>query len=256
MTTPAMFDLSDKVALVTGGNSGIGLGFGRGLAKAGARVALWGRDAAKNDEAVAELEGLGAEAAGFVCDVTDEAAVTAATAATLERFGRIDACFANAGFSIPAAFVETKLVDWNKVVQTNLTGSFLTFREVAKHMIERGGGGTLVATSSIVEICGAPRQVAYGATKAALSSMVRALAVELARHDIRANAILPGWIETPPMEALKAYKPLMDEVLHRTPARRMGSPADLEGIAVYLASDASRFHTGDVLRIDGGYMIF
>jgi NAD(P)-dependent dehydrogenase (short-subunit alcohol dehydrogenase family) len=256
MMTPATFDLSGKVALVTGGNSGIGLGFGRGLAKAGARVALWGRDAAKNDAAVAELETLGAEAAGFVCDVCDEGAVGAAVGASLERFGRIDACFANAGFSIPASFVKTELADWNRVVQTNLTGSFLTFREVAKHMIERGGGGKLVATSSIVEICGAPRQAAYAATKAAVSSMVRALAVELARHDIQANAILPGWIETPPMEGLKAYKPLMDEVLHRTPARRLGTPADLEGIAVYLASDASRFHTGDVLRIDGGYMIF
>lgn len=253
---PALFDLTGKVALVTGGNSGIGLGFGRGLARAGAGVALWGRDAARNAAAVAELEGLGAEAAGFVCDVGDEAAVAAATAETLERFGRIDACFANAGFSIPEPFVETPLEDWNRVVQTNLTGAFLTFRAVAKHMIERGGGGKLVATSSIVEICGAPRQAAYAATKAALSSMVRALAVELARHDIQANAILPGWIDTPPLEGLKRYKPLLDAILHRTPARRMGTPADLEGIAVYLASDASRFHTGDVLRIDGGYMIF
>jgi NAD(P)-dependent dehydrogenase (short-subunit alcohol dehydrogenase family) len=251
-----MFDLTGKVALVTGGNSGIGLGFARGLAKAGARVALWGRDAAKNDAAVAELEGLGAEAAGFVCDVSDEAAVMAAVAATVQRFGRIDACFANAGFSIAEPFVDTPLADWNRVVQTNLTGSFLTFRETVKHMIERGGGGRLVATSSIVEICGAPRQAAYAATKAALSSMVRALAVELARHDIQANAVLPGWIETPALEGIKAYPPLLEAVLHRTPARRLGTPEDLEGVAVYLASDASRFHNGDVLRIDGGYMIF
>jgi NAD(P)-dependent dehydrogenase (short-subunit alcohol dehydrogenase family) len=250
------FDLTGKVALVTGGNSGIGLGYARGLVAAGARVVLWGRDEAKNQAAVKELEGMGGQAAALVCDVADEAQVVTAAAASVDAFGRVDACFANAGFSVPRPFVKTELTDWNQVIQTNLTGTFLTFREIAKHMIERGGGGKLVATSSIVEICGAPRQAAYAATKAAVSSMVRALAVELARHDIQANAILPGWIETPPMAELQAYKPLMDEVLHRTPARRLGTTEDLEGIAVYLASDASRFHTGDVLRIDGGYMIY
>ncbi len=250
------FDLDGRVALVTGGNSGIGLGFARGLARAGARLVLWGRDEAKNAAAQEEIEALGVEAAALACDVSDEAQVVSSMAASVERFGRVDACFANAGFSIPAGFTKTGIADWNRVIDTNLTGTFLTFREAAKHMIERGGGGKLVATSSIVEICGAPRQAAYAATKAAVSSMVRALAVELARHDIQANAILPGWIDTPPMAELQAYKPLMDEVLHRTPARRLGTPEDLEGIAVYLASDASRFHTGDVLRIDGGYMIF
>ena len=251
-----MFDLSGKVALVTGGNSGIGLGMGRGLAKAGAQVAIWGRDQAKSEAAVKELEGLGVDAAAFACDVSSEEQVTSAVKSTLERFGRIDACFANAGFSIPRSFLKTTLDDWNRVIQVNLTGTFLTFREVLKHMVERGGGGKLVATSSIVEICGAPRQEAYAATKAGISSLVRALAVEFARHDVQVNAILPGWIETPPLEPIKQAKPLLETILHRTPARRLGTPEDLEGIAVYLASDASRFHTGDVLRIDGGYMIF
>jgi NAD(P)-dependent dehydrogenase (short-subunit alcohol dehydrogenase family) len=252
----SMFDLRGRVGLVTGGNSGIGLGYARGLARAGAKLALWGRDAAKNAEAVAELEALGAEAVGFACDVANEDEVIAATRATLDRFGRIDACFANAGFGMAAPFLETKLEDWNRVLQVNLTGAFLTFREVTKHMVARGGGGKLVATSSIGEICGMPRQEAYAATKAALSSLIRALAVELAKHDIQANAILPGWIETPGTAPIKQWKALEEQVLHRTPARRWGRPDDLEGVAVYLASDASRFHTGDVLRVDGGYMIF
>jgi NAD(P)-dependent dehydrogenase (short-subunit alcohol dehydrogenase family) len=252
----AMFDLRGRVGLVTGGNGGIGLGYARGLAKAGARVAIWGRDVAKNAEAVAELEKLGTEAAGFACDVGSEADVIAATRATLERFGRIDACFANAGYGLPAPFLETTLARWNEVLQVNLTGAFLTFREVARHMVARGGGGKLIATSSIGEICGMPRQEAYAATKAALSSMIRALAVELARHDIQANAILPGWIETPSTAPIKQWKALEEQVLHRTPARRWGRPDDLEGVAVYLASDASRFHTGDVLRVDGGYIVF
>jgi NAD(P)-dependent dehydrogenase (short-subunit alcohol dehydrogenase family) len=253
---PALFDLSGRVGLVTGGNSGIGLGYARGLAKAGARVAIWGRDAARNAEAVAELEKLGAEAAGFGCDVASEAEVIAATAATLERFGRIDACFANAGFGLPAPFLDLQLENWNRVLEVNLTGAFLTFREVARHMVARGGGGKLIATSSIGEICGMPRQEAYAASKAALSSLVRALAVELAKHDIQANAILPGWIETPATEPIKQWKALEEQVLRRTPARRWGRPDDLEGVAIYLASEASRFHTGDVLRVDGGYMIF
>jgi NAD(P)-dependent dehydrogenase (short-subunit alcohol dehydrogenase family) len=250
------FDLTGKVAVVTGGNQGIGLGLARGVAKAGADVAVWGRDGARNAEAVQQLEGLGVRAAGIGCDVGDEAQVVAASAATLDALGRIDACFANAGFGIAGPFLETSLNDWNRVIRTNLTGAFLTFREVLKHMVARGGGGKLVATSSIGEICGMPRQESYAATKAALSSMVRALAVEFARHDVQVNAILPGWIETPATEGVKDLPALNDAILHRTPARRWGTPEDLEGVAVYLASDASRFHTGDVLRIDGGYMIF
>jgi NAD(P)-dependent dehydrogenase (short-subunit alcohol dehydrogenase family) len=256
MSGRSPFDLTDRVALVTGGNSGIGLGLARGLAKAGADVAVWGRDEARNAVAVKELQALGVRAAAFACDVGDEDQVAAASAATVESLGRIDACFANAGFGIASPFLETSLDDWNSVIRTNLTGAFLTFREVLKHMVERGGGGKLVATSSIGEVCGMPRQEAYAATKAALSSMVRALAVEFARHDVQVNAILPGWIETPATESVKGFPALNDAILQRTPARRWGTPEDLEGAAVYLASPASRFHTGDVLRIDGGYMIF
>lgn len=251
-----LFDLDGRVALVTGGNSGIGLGLARGLAKAGAKVAIWGRDAAKNEAAAKELESLGAEAAAFACDVTSEEQVVAAVADTLVRFSRIDACFANAGGGTASSFLKMSLEEWESVLRLNLNGTFLTFREVLKHMLERGGGGKLVATSSIGEICGMPRQEHYATTKAGLSALVRSLAVEFAKHDVQVNAILPGWIDTPATKPVQEWPALNEQVLHRTPARRWGTPADLEGIAVYLASDASRFHTGDTIRIDGGYMIF
>jgi NAD(P)-dependent dehydrogenase (short-subunit alcohol dehydrogenase family) len=251
-----MFDLTGHVALVTGGNGGIGLGMARGLAKAGARIAVWGRQPAKNEAAVTELERLGTEAAAFACDVADEAQVVAQMAATVDRFGRIDSCFANAGYGRPGRFLDTSLEDWNAIVSVNLTGVFLTFREAARHMVERGGGGRLVATSSIGSIHGMPAQPHYSATKAAVNALVRSLAVELARHDIQANAILPGWIETDATAPAVAHERLYETVRRRTPARRWGRPDDLEAVAVYLAAPESRFHTGDVLTVDGGYVVF
>jgi NAD(P)-dependent dehydrogenase (short-subunit alcohol dehydrogenase family) len=251
-----LFDLSGHVALVTGGNSGIGLGFATGLARAGASVAIWGRDEAKNRAAVEELSKLGREIESFVCEISDEEQVVRSTQAVIDRFGRIDSCFANAGRGYARAFLKTSLEEWNDIVNVNLTGVFLTFREAAKHMVERGGGGKLVATSSIGSIHGMPRQEAYAATKGALNALVRSLAVELARHDIQANCVLPGWIETPATAPLLGYEKLNDAILHRTPAHRWGRPSDLEGVAVYLASEASRFHTGDTLVVDGGYVCF
>jgi len=251
-----MFDLTGHVALVTGGNSGIGMGFAAGLAKAGANLAIWGRDPEKNRAAAAELAKLGTEVEAFACEVSDEEQVTAQTRAVVERFGRIDSCFANAGFGFARPFLETTLEEWNSVIRVNLTGVFLTFREVAKHMVERGGGGKLVGTSSIGSIHGMPRQESYAATKGGLNSLVRSLAVELGRHDIQVNCVLPGWIWTPATEPLQGYKKLVDTIVHRTPAHRWGRPDDLEGVAVYLASEASRFHTGDTLIVDGGYVCF
>ena len=251
-----MFDLKGHVALVTGGNSGIGMGFATGLAKAGANVAIWGRDEEKNRVAVSELSKLGTEVEAFVCEVDQEQQVIDQTRAVIERFGRIDSCFANAGFGFASPFLETTLEQWNSVVNVNLTGVFLTFREVAKHMVERGGGGKLVGTSSIGSIHGMPRQESYAATKGGLNSLVRSVAVELGRYDIQANCVLPGWIETPATEPLLGFKKLYDTIVHRTPAHRWGQPNDLEGVAVYLASEASRFHTGDTLVVDGGYVTF
>jgi NAD(P)-dependent dehydrogenase (short-subunit alcohol dehydrogenase family) len=251
-----MFRLQGHVSLVTGGNAGIGLGMARGLAKAGAKVALWGRNAEKNAAAVGALRELGADADAFACDVANEAAVTETMQKTLERFGRIDSCFANAGVMLGRAFVEMTLEEWNTVIGTNLTGVFLTFREAARHMIQRGGGGKLIGTASIGAQFGMPRQEHYAATKAGLCGLVRSVAVELARYDIQANAILPGWIETEMTAGAKSWKALDEAVVKRTPARRWGAPEDFEGVAVYLAGPASRFHTGDVLRLDGGYSIF
>lgn len=251
-----LFDLGGKVAVVTGGNRGIGLGIARGLARAGARLALWARDEGRSREACAELLALGAEVASVPCDVSSEAEVGRATRETLARFGRIDVCFANAGFGVPANPLRLALDEWRRVLAVNLDGAFLTFREVARHMVERGGGGKLVAIGSISEIFGTPKQPHYAASKAALGALVRSFAVELARHDVQVNLILPGWIVTEATQPAVDHAPLHEAILRRTPARRWGSPGDLEGIAVYLASDASRFHTGDSIRIDGGYSVF
>lgn len=251
-----MFDLSGRVAVVTGGNGGIGLGIARGLAKAGAAIAIWARDAAKNEAAVKELEGLGVRALALPCDVGDEAQVTGAVEKTVAALGRIDIGVANAGFGHVAGLFETTLEDWRMVTRVNLDGVFLTFREIARHCVARGGGGKLIAISSIGEIFGMPKQPAYSACKSGLGALVRSLAVELARHDIQVNAVQPGWIETEPLKPAMQWKVFFDTIVHRTPARRFGNPDDLAGACVYLASDAARFHTGDTLRVDGGYSVF
>ncbi len=251
-----MFDLTGHVALITGGNGGIGLGMARGIAKSGGRLALWGRNAEKNAAAVTELRALGADVESFSCDVAREAEIVRAMDETLARFERVDSCFANAGMGIARPFVEMTLADWNAVLEVNLTGVFLTFREAAKHMIARGGGGKLVVTSSIGSMHGMPRQPNYAASKAGVIALIRSLAVELGRHDIQANAVLPGWIETDMTASALRWKKLHDTIVQRTPAGRWGTPAEFEAVAVYLASRESRFHSGDVLRIDGGYAIF
>ncbi len=251
-----MFDLKGHVALVTGGNSGIGLGMARGIAKAGGAVAIWGRNPEKNAAAEQELRALGADAEAFACDVGREDEITRAMAATLARFGRVDSCFANAGMGAAKPFVEMTLADWNRVLDVNLTGVFLCFREAVRHMIARGGGGKLVVTSSIGALHGMPRQPNYAASKAGVIALVRSLAVELGKHDIQANALLPGWIETDMTAPAIAWKKLHDTIVSRTPAGRWGKPEEFEAVAVYLASKESRFHNGDVLRLDGGYAIF
>ena len=251
-----MFDLKGKVSVITGGNGGIGLGIARGLAKSGAGIAIWGRNKDKNAKAVAELNGLGAESRAFVCDVSSEGQIVKAMADTLAHFGRVDSCFANAGTGIAKPAVETTLEDWNKVLDVNLTGVFITFREAAKHMIARGGGGKLIATSSIGSMHGMPRNSSYSATKAGVIAIVRSLAVELARYNIQANAIIPGWIVTDMTVEARAFEKLNKTVVQRTPAHRWGEPKDFEGLAVYLASPESDFQTGTAIAVDGGYTIF
>jgi len=253
------FDLTGKVALVTGGNGGIGLGMADAVARAGASVCIWGTNADKNAAALAQLQAHGGDAAALICDVSDEAAVDRAFAETLERFGRVDACLANAGVSGRGAlkpFVEMTVEDWRRVTGVNLDGSFFTLRAAARHMIERGGGGRLVATASLAAVSGAARNEHYAATKGALVSLVYALSVEMARYGITANAILPGWIETAMTESAFAWEKFANAVKPRIPMRRWGEGSDFGGIAVYLMSDASAYHTGDTLLIDGGYQKF
>ena len=252
----APFDLTGHVALVTGGNGGIGLGMAEALAQAGAAVAVWGTNRAKNDAAVERLSRFGRPAVSLVCDVGDEAAVEAAMAATAEALGKVDSCFANAGIGGSAKFTEMTADEWHRVLRVNLDGAFFTLRAAARHMVERGEGGRLVTMSSLASLQGQPRGEHYAASKGAMVSMAKALAVEFARHGITANAILPGWVETDMTSDLFAWERFRENVLPRMPVGRWGRPEDFGGIAVYLASPASAFHTGDAILLDGGYSIF
>ena len=251
-----LFDLTGKVAVVTGGNRGIGLGMARGLAKAGASISIWARDEARNEEAARELTALGAKVECEVCDVSREEDVRRCTDATVDKLGRIDVSIANAGYGAGCNPLNMTLEQWRTLLSVNFDGAFLTMRDAARHMKERGGGGKLIAISSISEIFGAPKQAHYAAGKAGLSALVRSLAVELARFDVQVNSILPGWIITEATDPARNHEPLNEVVVKRTPARRWGTTEDLEGIAVYLASNASNFHTGDTIRVDGGYSVF
>lgn len=253
------FDLAGKVALITGGNSGIGLGMAEALAQAGADVCVWGTNEEKNAAALARLEAHGTRVKALRCDVADEAAVEAGFAETLAHFGRVDGCFANAGISgsgNAVAFHEMTTESWRRMMDVNLDGVFYTYRAACRHMIERGGGGRLVGTASLAAVSGTPRSVHYAATKGALISMTYALSVGMARHGVTANVILPGWIETPMTERTFAWDKFAANVLPRVPMRRWGQPEDFAGIAVYLMSEASAYHSGDTFVIDGAYLRF
>jgi len=258
MPYPA-FDLKGKVGLITGGNSGIGLAMAEALAASGADVCVWGTNPQKNEQAMERLTAYGTDCRAFLCNVADESAVEVTFEETLEAFGRVDACFANAGVSgrgSVRSFMEMSTEEWKRVMSVNLDGAFFTLRAAARHMVSREGGGSLVATASLAAVEGVARGEHYAATKGALISIMRGLAVELARYGVRANVILPGWIETPMTENALDTEVFGKKVLPRVPMRRWGRPVDFGGIAVYLASDASAYHSGDTFIIDGAYSIF
>ena len=251
------FDLSGRTALVTGGNGGIGLGMAQGLVQAGANVMIWGSRQEKTDAAVAALRALGGTAEGLICDVGDEQAVNDAFARTVQTMGPIHACFANAGVSSkPTRITDMSAEEFRRVQRVNVDGVFHTFRAAARHMIEYEEGGSLVATASTAAVEGAARNSHYGASKGAVTSYVRALAVELARHGIRANSILPGWIETEMTARAFGDERFAGAVLPRVPMRRWGSIENFAGIAIYLMSSASSYTTGEQFLIDGGYTKF
>lgn len=248
--------LSGLTAVVTGGNGGIGLGIARALAEAGADVAIWGRDEAKTAAAVEDLAGLGTQIASCTCDISDEASVTRAFAETVRSLGKVDAFVANAGIGGGGDFLSTTLEDWRAVTAVNLDGTFLCLREASRHMVERGEGGALVAVTSLTVLQGAAGVEAYSASKSGVAGLMRCLAVDLARHRIRSNSIMPGWVATDLNEALRTNERFMTVTTSRTPVRRWGGPDDVGQAAVFLADPKNLFHTGDTVVVDGGYSIF
>ena len=255
------FDLSGKVALVTGGNRGIGLGMADALAQAGADVVIWGTNEERNQEAAKSLRAHGKRVEARKVDVANEADVVAGMKDAVAKMGRVDTVIANAGIGRGSkSFMEMTTDVFRKVHSVNEEGVFFTLREAAKHMTERAKngdpGGSLMAIGSLAGLEGAARNQAYSATKGAVHAMIRSIAVELARYGIRANSIAPGWIATDMTAGAQESAAFAEKVIPRVPMRRWGKPEDFGGIAVYLASDASAYHTGDLLVVDGGYLIF
>jgi NAD(P)-dependent dehydrogenase (short-subunit alcohol dehydrogenase family) len=254
-------DLRGRTVVVTGGNGGIGLGLATGVGRAGAQVAIWGRNEAKNQAAVTSLEHLDIVVHAVGCDVSDEASVGDAMHATLARFGRVDAMFANAGTAgHESPFVDLSFDDWRAVMRVDVDGVFLSLRAAARHMVERGEGGALIGVSSIVSRFGAARRANYGAAKPAVEGLMRALAVELASQRIRCNALAPGWTDTAMTGpdgsfGTADYERFRKATVQRTPVRRWADADDFHAVAAFLADPALRFHTGDTVVVDGGYTV-
>jgi hypothetical protein len=253
-----MFDLTGHVALVTGGNGGIGLGWAHGLAEHGAAVAIWGTNAEKNGAAEERLRVHGTPILSVQCDVGDRDAVVEAMATTVSAFGRLDSCFVNAGVGGKApSFVEMSVEEWHRVMRVNLDGAFYTAQEAVKQMVAQAPqGGSIIFTTSGSAWYGQQRGQHYGGSKGALIAMMKGIAVEHARHGIRSNAVLPGWVESEMTAPAFGWDTFVQKVMPRIPMRRWGTPQDLAGIGVYLASRASSWHTGDVITLDGGYHSF
>jgi NAD(P)-dependent dehydrogenase (short-subunit alcohol dehydrogenase family) len=248
-----VFDLEGRVAVVTGGNKGIGLGVARVLGTAGATVWLWARDDDATRRAVDLLEEEGIVARGLHCDVTDERQVVAAGDTVAGQAGRIDVMVANAGSASNVRFLDTTIEQWDSLLRTNLTSAFLCFREAARQMVSGGQGGALVAVASIAAIHGAPTLHHYAAAKSGLGGLVRSLAVELAPYRIRVNTVLPGWTDSNIHDRPRDASMLREETIAAIPARRWGTPEDVGKAVLYLADPALAYHTGAEVVVDGGY---
>jgi 2-deoxy-D-gluconate 3-dehydrogenase len=249
-----MFDLAGKVALVTGGNGGIGLGMAHGLASAGALVVIAARDAAKSKQALERLRDAGGEADAVQADVTDEASVAALVEEVGRRHGALHILVNNAGTSIRKPAHVMTLDEWHHVMDTNLTSTFLCCRSAHPWLARQGG--KVINVGSMLSIFGAPYAPSYGASKGGVVQFTRSIATAWAPDNIQANAVLPGWIDTDlTQKAREQVEGLNERVLARTPAGRWGRPADLAGVAVFLASQASDFLTGTAIPVDGGYSI-
>jgi len=236
-----LFDLSGKVAVITGGNGGIGLGMAKGLANAGATIVVAGRDAAKNADAVKQIQALGAKASA----IPD----------TMKAHGRLDILMNNAGMSIRKQPEDYTLTEWHTVLDSNLTSAFLC-SHAAFPAMKKGGSGKIINIGSMMSIFGAPFATAYAASKGGIVQMSKAMATAWAKDNIQVNAILPGWIDTAlTRRAREQITGLHDSVLKRTPAGRWGEPSDFAGIAVFLAAPASDFVTGAAITVDGGYSV-
>jgi 2-deoxy-D-gluconate 3-dehydrogenase len=250
-----LFDLAGRVALVTGGNGGIGLGFARGLAKCGASVMVAGRDPAKNAAAVAELQGLGATADATTVDVTSQESLAAMVSACVARFGRLDILVNNAGTNIRRRPEEVSLQDWHTVLNTNLTSTMFASQAAYPHL-KAHGVGRIINNGSMLSIFGMPLHAAYSSSKGAVVQLTKSLATAWAKDGITVNCVLPGWIDTELTRKARQDMPgLNDHVLKRAPAGRWGVPADFEGIAAFYASDAAAYVTGTAIAVDGGFSI-
>lgn len=252
MSIVSQFDLSGTVALVTGGNGGIGRGVALGLAGAGAAVMVAARDAAKNAAVLAELRALGVPAEAVTCDVLDRGSIEAAVAETVVRFGRLDILVNNAG--VAGGGPPESITDevWDRIVDTNLRAVFQCSRAAHPHL-KAGGRGKVINIGSMYSLFGSHRAVPYAASKGGVVQLTKSLAVAWARDGIQVNAILPGWITTEMTAGVASSGPMHDTIVARTPARRFGEPEELAGAAVFLASHASDFVTGILLPVDGGY---
>ena len=251
----AAFDLDGKVALVTGGNGGIGLGMARGLAKAGAAIMVAGRNAEKSKAAAAELAALGAKTATFDGDAAKHDTAKAMVEATMAKFGRLDILVANAGINIRKQPQDYSPAKWQTILDTNLNGPFFG-AQAAYPIMKAAGGGKIITTGSMMSIFGSPFASAYSATKGGIVQMTRSLAVAWAKDNIQVNAVLPGWIDTNLTRAARSdVAGLHERVLGRSPTGRWGTPDDFEGIAVFLASSAADFVTGTAIPVDGGYSV-